>query len=99
MARPWSPGRLVRRARLFQPEVIYFSPMFQPDVILSAATAGRGTLRRLALWMAWMGMLLLPAAQALLASVQPMSGLRKVPPERLARSCDLITTTAPRRDE
>jgi hypothetical protein len=33
----------------------------------------------------------LPAVQAFLASVQLMSGLRKVPPERWARSCGMTS--------
>jgi hypothetical protein len=57
-----------------------------PDVILSAATAGRGTLRRPRLPMPWRGVPVAHAVQVLLTSVQPMSGSRKVPPERLARS-------------
>jgi len=65
--------------------------LFRPDVILSAATAGRGTLRRPTPFMPWMGVPALPAVQPLLASIQAMSGFRKVPPERWARSCGMTS--------
>jgi hypothetical protein len=32
-----------------------------------------------------------PCSQALLESLQPISGFRKVPPERLARSCGMTS--------
>src|SRR5580658_345702 len=62
-----------------------------PDAILSAATAGRGTLRQATQLMLWMGAPALQAVRLPLASVQPMSGLRKVPPERCARSCRMTS--------
>src|SRR5208283_2118086 len=41
--------------------------------------------------MPWTGLPALYGVEALLASIQPMSGLRKVPPERLARSCGMTS--------
>jgi hypothetical protein len=78
--------------------VVELQKSFQPDVILNAATAGRGTLRPPMLWMPWAGVPPRHAGQALcasvqpFASVQPMSGLRKVPLERLARSCGMTSS-------
>jgi len=58
------------------------------DFILSAATAGREPALSEAAGDLTSGMEMpaLPTVPALLASVQLMSGFRKVPPERLARS-------------
>jgi hypothetical protein len=53
--------------------VAHFHNYFSPIVILSAAAAGRGTLRRPVLLMRWTGAPALHAVTVSLASAQPMA--------------------------
>jgi|HubBroStandDraft_3_1064219.scaffolds.fasta_scaffold38598_2 hypothetical protein len=60
----------------------HFQSCCPADVILRAATAGRGTLRRPTLFVPWTEASAAHAVQALLASAQSMHGFRGVPAER-----------------
>ncbi len=62
----------------------------QPGESLPGAKS-KGTLRWLTPLMAWMAVPVLRAVPLLLAPLQPISGFRKVLPERLARSCGMTS--------